>query len=367
MAERRRQARGSSRGRRLCPSSWSPRCSPGGRWERGAYFGVDLPARGDGAARACWPPCSCSRPGPPRCAGPPRWRSVALLALAAGPCSPRCGRRRRDIAVEDAQRVFIYAVAFALGLWLCLLLGRRMLLALRAGRRRPAALVAVATLIALWIGDDAAELLENDATLRYPLGYRNAVAGLLRRRRCCPMIVLAADRETRLAPARRPARRRRRSASSSPSSRRAAARCSRSSSASPVLDRRCTPSGSGSSPGSALAAVPARARAALAARRLPAGGGDTADVARPAAARPAAAMALTSVLLGARSGCVGARAATPARAVAPGQPGRRGGSLAAVLGVDRCSRARSRSPPPRAARPASSIARPTSSPPAART
>ena len=80
-----------------------------------------------------------------------------------------------DLAIADGQRILAYAVAFALGLWLCDLLGDRMHLALV-----PLAVAgAFAGLIAI-IGMHSAEhpgrYLETDGTLEYPLGYRNANA-----------------------------------------------------------------------------------------------------------------------------------------------------------------------------------------------
>jgi hypothetical protein len=87
----------------------------------------------------------------------------------------------------------IYALVFGLGVWTCLLLGRRMLLAL-APIAAGVGLTAVVTLFAVWAGNDPADLFEVDATLRYPLGYRNAnaaffIAGVF------PMLVLCASRD----------------------------------------------------------------------------------------------------------------------------------------------------------------------------
>jgi hypothetical protein len=118
---------------------------------------------------------------------------AALLGLAAWTLLSVAWTPTRDVAVDDAFRVLAYAFGFALGLWLCLLLGRRMLLSL-AAIAGAVGVVAVATLAALWLGDNSRELLELDGTIRYPLGYRNAVAaffiiGLL------PMIALGAYRE----------------------------------------------------------------------------------------------------------------------------------------------------------------------------
>ena len=52
-----------------------------------------------------------------------------------------------------------------------------------------------ATPIALWIGDDAGEFFEENASRRYPLGYRNAEAVSLLRGRPVLMLVLAAARD----------------------------------------------------------------------------------------------------------------------------------------------------------------------------
>lgn len=161
-------------------------------WKQGAYFGVGfLPGAivllGLLAALLLFAPW----PGALR--GPARVSVGALIALAAWTLLSAFWSPAPDTAIEDAQRVVLYAVAFGLGLWLCLLLGRSMLLSL-APPAAAAGVVAVVTLGALWIGDDAAEFFELDTTLRYPLGYRNAVAayfliGFF------PAIVLAASHE----------------------------------------------------------------------------------------------------------------------------------------------------------------------------
>ena len=78
-------------------------------------------------------------------------------------------------ALADAERVFAYAVIFAVGLWTTRLLGERMIGALLpvaiAG-----ALVGIATVIAIGTGSDFNWYLHSDATLRFPIGYRNANA-----------------------------------------------------------------------------------------------------------------------------------------------------------------------------------------------
>ncbi len=100
---------------------------------------------------------------------------IAPIALGAWAALSALWSPAPDLAIADGQRILAYAVAFALGLWLCDLLGNRMHLALV-----PLALAgAFAGLIAV-IGMHSAEhpgrYLETDGTLEYPLGYRNANA-----------------------------------------------------------------------------------------------------------------------------------------------------------------------------------------------
>ena len=78
-------------------------------------------------------------------------------------------------ALADAERVFAYAALFAVGLWTVRLLGERLI-----GSLLPVAiagaLVGVATVIAIGTGSDFNWYLHSDATLRFPIGYRNANA-----------------------------------------------------------------------------------------------------------------------------------------------------------------------------------------------
>lgn len=161
-------------------------------WERGAYFGVDfhpgvLVLLGLLAALLAFAPF----PGQLR--GPTRLALAALLGLAAWTLLSVAWTPTRDIAIDDGFRVLSYALGFVLGLWLCLLLGRRMLLSLGA-IAGAVGVVAVATLGALWLSDNSRELLELDGTIRYPLGYRNAVAAFFITG-VWPMVVLAASRD----------------------------------------------------------------------------------------------------------------------------------------------------------------------------
>lgn len=161
-------------------------------WKSGAYFGVVfLP--GLLALLALLVALLVFAPWPARLQGPARVALLSLLALSAWTLASALWSPSPDIAVSDAQRVFAYAVALGLGIWLAVLLGPRMLLSL-APLAAAGAVVAVATLIALWVGDNVAEFLEEDATLRYPVGYRNAVAAFFAIS-LWPMLTLAASRD----------------------------------------------------------------------------------------------------------------------------------------------------------------------------
>jgi hypothetical protein len=161
-------------------------------WKSGAYFDVILlPGTIVLFAVAIALLLFALLPG--RFQGAARIALVALLGLAAWTLASALWSPTPEVAVVDSQRVLAYGLAFALGIWLCLLLGRGMLLAL-APLAVAGAVVAVATLVALWVGDNAAEFFEEDATLRYPLGYRNAEAAFFGVA-LWPMLVLAAARD----------------------------------------------------------------------------------------------------------------------------------------------------------------------------
>jgi hypothetical protein len=161
-------------------------------WKSGAYFGVVfLP--GAIALLALLAMVLLFGLWPARLAAPVKVALLSLLALGAWTAISALWSPAPDTAVADAQRVVGYATLFALGVWLCLLLGRGLDLALvplvAAG-----ALVALATLIALWTGSRPQDFFETDTTLRYPIGYRNAEAAFFL---IClwPTVVLAARRE----------------------------------------------------------------------------------------------------------------------------------------------------------------------------
>jgi hypothetical protein len=161
-------------------------------WKSGAYFGVVfLP--GTILLLFLLGVMLLFGPWPARLDGSTRIALIALLALAAWTLLSALWSPAADTAVADAQRVVGYAALFALGLWLCLLLGQRLKLAV-APIACAGALVAVATLIALWVGSSSLDFFETDATLRYPLGYRNAEAAFFLIA-LWPMVGLAASRD----------------------------------------------------------------------------------------------------------------------------------------------------------------------------
>ena len=161
-------------------------------WKSGGYFEVTyLP--GTMVLVALVALFLFAAPSLGRLGGPALVSFVALAGLAAWTLLSGVWSPLPAIAFSDAQRVLAYVAAFAIGVWSCLLLGRRALLAL-APLAAAGALVGVATLIAIWSGHSSVDYLEIDATLRYPLGYRNAEAAFFLMA-VLPTVVLAASRE----------------------------------------------------------------------------------------------------------------------------------------------------------------------------
>lgn len=98
-----------------------------------------------------------------------------LVGLAAWTALSGLWSPSPDVAIADAQRAAGYAICFALGLWLCNLLGPRMHLAL-APVAIAGGLAGLTAAGAMLLGDDIRTYLYGDGTLQYPLGYRNATA-----------------------------------------------------------------------------------------------------------------------------------------------------------------------------------------------
>ncbi|MFN8161324.1 MAG: O-antigen ligase family protein [Solirubrobacterales bacterium] len=143
-------------------------------WKEGAYFGpVFYPGAIAlfllGALLLARVPLSEPLSGPARVA------LAAIFALGAWTLLSILWTPVRASAVADAARVFAYGTVFATGLWVTRMLAGRRVLVL-APLAAAGAVVGVATLATVWGGTDLLTLLHEDATLRFPIGYRNANA-----------------------------------------------------------------------------------------------------------------------------------------------------------------------------------------------
>lgn len=109
-----------------------------------------------------------------RLRGAPAVATGALVALGGWSALSASWSPAPDVAIEDAQRILTYAMAFGLGIWLSVLLGSRIHLAMA-----PLALAGLVAggfaLAGLLSSDDLRQLL-NHGTLESPIGYRNANA-----------------------------------------------------------------------------------------------------------------------------------------------------------------------------------------------
>ncbi len=161
-------------------------------WGRhqGAYFGTDFYPGAIGAL-AVGIVLILSAPVRVRLGGPAGWAMAALGLLLAWTLASILWTSTPGAVFEDSAQVLVYCVLFFLGVWGANLLGRRMLLALLpvglAGL-----LVGLFTVSKLWNVDSALAVLGRDATLSFPLGYRNANATFFLMT-AWPCIVLAAE------------------------------------------------------------------------------------------------------------------------------------------------------------------------------
>jgi hypothetical protein len=143
-------------------------------WKQGAYFG---PVFYPGAIGIF---CLVGLyvlivPFPGRLDGPARIAVLAMAGLALWTLLSVFWTPIPGAAVEYGERVFVYAALFLLAIWATRALGARMDMALLSVAVAGAAL-GIATTIALGTRTDVTWLLHEDATLRFPIGYRNANA-----------------------------------------------------------------------------------------------------------------------------------------------------------------------------------------------
>ncbi|HZJ29330.1 MAG TPA: hypothetical protein VFD37_04990, partial [Solirubrobacterales bacterium] len=159
-------------------------------WEQGAYFGaVFYPGAVGLAGLLALYLARAHFPG--RLGGPGLFALIALLALGVLTGISALWSSAPAVAIEDAARVLAYAGIFLLGAWAVLLLGPRMTSALVPIALAGSA-VGLATLVMLTTDADPSWLLHSDATLRFPIGYRNANAAAFM---IClwPLLALALD------------------------------------------------------------------------------------------------------------------------------------------------------------------------------
>ncbi len=143
-------------------------------WKQGAYFGsVFYP----GAALA-FVLLAILLPVAPfsgRLRGPAAIAVLALLGLGAWTLLSATWSPAPAMALRYAWHDFLYLAVFGLGIWATNLLGREMRSAL-AAVAIAGTVVGIATVVVLATGTDAPWYLHDDATLRFPIGYRNANA-----------------------------------------------------------------------------------------------------------------------------------------------------------------------------------------------
>ena len=110
--------------------------------------------------------------------GPHAMAFLCFSGLAAWTALSIIWSPAQDLALDYAQRGFAYAAAFAIGLLFAAALRQRMSLAV-APLLIAGAVVVLVILIRIWTAGDVGGLLDEDHTLDFPLGYRNANAGFL--------------------------------------------------------------------------------------------------------------------------------------------------------------------------------------------
>ena len=141
--------------------------------DAGAYFGIVF-YPGAAILIATLVVLLLAAPWTGHLSGPALVALVALVLIALRIAVSIVWSPAPDASLSDAERVALYAVAFALGLWTCNLLGRRMGMALLplavAG-----GIAGLATLISAATADDAVPLIDLGVLAR-PLGYHNANA-----------------------------------------------------------------------------------------------------------------------------------------------------------------------------------------------
>ena len=122
--------------------------------------------------------------------GPHAVALAAFFGFAAWTALSMLWTPTQDLALDYAQRAFIYATAFAAGLLFTVALRRRMILSLvpflAAG-----AVVVVVVLIRVWLVSTVEPVVDLEGTFDFPFDYRNANAGFFTMLAFCSMPVIA--------------------------------------------------------------------------------------------------------------------------------------------------------------------------------
>jgi hypothetical protein len=145
-------------------------------WQDGAWFGVvRLPGTIILCAALVIVTWVAPWPGSFRLNRPALVALVSLVALGAWAALSAFWSPAPDVAVADAQRIFLYGLGFGLGIWMALLLGSRAELSL-IPLAAAGAVAGGAAVVVLLAGDEPASYVGTDGSLQFPLGYRNANA-----------------------------------------------------------------------------------------------------------------------------------------------------------------------------------------------
>jgi O-Antigen ligase len=160
-------------------------------WRQGAYFG-DVFYPGAIGVFLLLAVLALAGPFEGRVRGAALLALGALAAIAGWMALSLLWTPTRGAAISYAEHAFLYVALFLVGLWLCVTLARNPTLALL-----PVAVGAIVTSVAVVLtlanGHDLNTYFHGEATLRLPLGYRNANAAFFL---IClwPTLALAMDR-----------------------------------------------------------------------------------------------------------------------------------------------------------------------------
>jgi O-antigen ligase len=166
-------------------------------WRQGAYFGDVFYPGAIGVFLLLAVLALCG-PFEGRIRGAALVALAALAAIAGWTALSLLWTPTRGAALSYAEHAFLYVALFLIGLWLCVTLARSPTLALLPVAVGAIA-IAVAVVLTLANGHDLNTYFHGEATLRLPLGYRNANAAFFL---IClwPTLALAMDRARHWAP-----------------------------------------------------------------------------------------------------------------------------------------------------------------------